>query len=331
MATSIFASRRFWMASSIGAASAAMLPVFGFKPRFRNGWHFPGAAKSVSMDSTLTRGQFARPRAVCCLVLGDWGSGLPLQNEVAAGMQEFAAREHPQFIISTGDNFYPSGIQSIDDSAWEEKFERVYTGLNLQIPWFAALGNHDHKGSIEPLFHYETRNKRWNLPSRWYNFSRTAPSANVDFYVLDTEPFAMGDTDLISQQVRWFEDRLVRSTATWRVCVGHHPMRSYGHYGPTPLLLEHVKPLLDQHRVAAYLCGHDHDLQLLKNEDDNFVCVVSGGGGKARDATIGQDTLFAGTNGGFASLTFTRSEMAIAFLTPDGEIAFVQRILSMAA
>ena len=43
-------------------------------------------------------------------VIGDWGSSTKSQAEVSHAMQLVAASSGCDFIISTGDNFYPDGI-----------------------------------------------------------------------------------------------------------------------------------------------------------------------------------------------------------------------------
>ncbi|HVJ67200.1 MAG TPA: tartrate-resistant acid phosphatase type 5 family protein [Caulifigura sp.] len=320
-------SRRACITTCVAGLTAALFGGLGIRPRFRGRWCVARSAKQIQGSSASDRHRFARPGAVCCLVLGDWGSGLPLQREVAEGMQQFASVEHPQFIISTGDNFYPSGVESIDDPAWRDKFENVYNGHDLRLPWYSTLGNHDHQGAIDPQIEYGRVNPRWNMPAPWYAFTRTCGDVRVDFFTLDTESFAVGDMPQMSQQIAWLDSALAKSTADWKLCVGHHPLRSHGHYGSTPRLVEFVKPLLDRHGVAAYVCGHDHDLQLVKADDDRFCCVVSGAGGKARDALIGDDTVFADTNGGFAALSFTKTEMGVAFVDADGSPSWIERFL----
>ena len=51
--------------------------------------------------------------------------------------------------------------------------------------------------------------------------------------------FPFGDKDL--------EEALLESTASWKIVVGHHTIRSVGHHGDTPELVEKLVPLLKVH------------------------------------------------------------------------------------
>jgi hypothetical protein len=53
--------------------------------------------------------------------------------------------------------------------------------------------------------------------------------------------------------------------------VGHHPVRSYGPHCQSAgsgnndcAAMSWLKPNLVEGRVAAYFCGHDHDMQVIK-------------------------------------------------------------------
>ena len=50
-----------------------------------------------------------------------------------------AADMHPQFIISVGDNMYPSGLSSPDDAAFDASFVQPYQAKSLQVPWCVAF------------------------------------------------------------------------------------------------------------------------------------------------------------------------------------------------
>ena len=318
-------SRRHWMSALVGGSITSLLAAFGVHPRFSHGFSVAGARKMIE-NGPANPAAALGTRGIRCLVIGDWGTGRALQRRVAQGMQTFAGQTHPHFVISTGDNLYPCGVTSRDDPRFQTVFENVYTGADLQIPWHLALGNHDHMGDVESQIAYTERSVRWRLPARYYTFTESSDGVTADFFVLDTEEL-IAETGQV--QLDWLDRELAASTADWKVCVGHHPIRSCGHYGGSPALVRDLKPLLDHHGVVAYLCGHDHDLQVLKSPDDHFVCLVSGGGGKARDARYGDGTLFARTNGGFAALTLSKTGLTAAILDPEGHVDFVEHCLSV--
>ena len=55
---------------------------------------------------------------------------------------------------------------------------------------------------------------------------------------------------------------LVRSSAPYLIVGGHYPVYSVAEHGPTQCLVDRLRPLLHQYNVTAYLCGHDHNLQV---------------------------------------------------------------------
>lgn len=60
-----------------------------------------------------------------------------------------STKQRPDFIISTGDNFYPNGLSSAEDSLFDKSFKNVYVGDALQlVQWYSVLGNH---GACSPL------------------------------------------------------------------------------------------------------------------------------------------------------------------------------------
>ena len=46
-------------------------------------------------------------------------------------------------VFRAGDNFYWTGVDSVKDPRWRSTFEDIYTGTELDIPFFMLLGNHD--------------------------------------------------------------------------------------------------------------------------------------------------------------------------------------------
>lgn len=66
--------------------------------------------------------------------VGDWGRlGNSNQTAVADVMAQVARKMEPDFIISTGDNFYESGLTSVQDVQFDQSFSRVYSDRSLQV------------------------------------------------------------------------------------------------------------------------------------------------------------------------------------------------------
>ena len=84
------------------------------------------------------------------LAVGDWGSGDQNQRIVAAALERTSAKTKPAFVLSLGDQVYPSGVASPQDPLFRQRFGSVYSRrLRSESPWFMMLGNHDCEGSIE--------------------------------------------------------------------------------------------------------------------------------------------------------------------------------------
>ncbi len=51
-------------------------------------------------------------------------------------------------------------------------------------------------------------------------------------------------------------------SAPYLLVSGHFPVYSVAEHGPTKCLVDRLRPLLHQYQATAYLCGHDHNLQV---------------------------------------------------------------------
>ncbi len=279
-------------------------------------------------DSALKYVQF--------LALGDFGTGGDAQKEVAAAMAKKATEEPVTFIMSTGDNIYERGVSSVTDPQWNEKFEGIYAEPSLHVPFYAVLGNHDYGRDTEAQIEYTAVSSHWKMPDYYYTFRIPVDdSTAIQFFCIDTTPMAKVDpsgvptlpeSSPIRRQAQWLDSTLAASNARWKIVVGHHTIFSGGDHGDNPGLQALLVPIMKTHRVDVYLCGHDHDLQLI-GPIDGITYVVSGAGGKRRDTTWRDNTLFAATNYGFNFFRVSARDMLIEYLDRSDTVRFAYQIV----
>jgi len=261
------------------------------------------------------------------IAIGDWGAGSPYQRHVAKLMNEKAGRDSLHFVLLLGDNFYSSGVTSVNDPQWQKKFETVYNLPSLNVPFFASLGNHDYKKNANPdaQVQYSRRNTKWRMPARYYTFTRELEApATIQFFALDTE--ALNRYDILGgDQLDWLEKELAKSQATWKVVFGHHPVFSNGEHGDTPAMHRFIRPLLEKYRVDFYLCGHDHDRQILQPVSSvNYI--VSGTAAKSRDTVWAGNTIFAASDLGFTWYRVSTDEFHVQCINKNGDIEFANTV-----
>ncbi len=265
------------------------------------------------------------------LVIGDWGQNSAQQRRVAGAMAAVADQSASHFVISTGDNFYPSGVGSVGDPQFRASFEDIYAAASLQTPWYVVLGNHDYEGSPNAEIAYSNRSGRWRMPSRYWVEQMAVGAETASFYFLDTTPIArlnnsaahvplLGSSGAAREQLQWFEQRLAADRSTWKIVVGHHPILSSGNHGETPAVAARIKPLLERYGVQVYLNGHDHDLEHLVDSGVNYVC--SGSGAHSRQVETVAQSRFAYADLGFASCGLSTEALALRFHDGDANIIY---------
>ncbi len=257
------------------------------------------------------------------VAVGDWGrDGASHQRDVAAAMGAAAAAHASAFTVSTGDNFYENGVTSATDAQWRTSFEEVYTQPALQSRWYAVLGNHDYRGTPQAEIDYAATSPRWFMPARYYT---AAPAPHVDLFFLDTSPLVqkyrakvhsrIADNVAaqdVARQLAWLDAGLAKSTAAWKIVVGHHTIRSGGsEHGDTPEMVAQVLPILQRRGAQVYLNGHEHDLQHIVRDGLNFVC--SGAGSEVRPTGNVEGTRFALSRSGFATFGVGRDALDLEF------------------
>ncbi len=262
------------------------------------------------------------------LVMGDQGSGKPRQWRVANAMSAVATSGEPlNFVATVGDNFYMRGVSSVSDPQWNWKFEHVYRGDGLNVPFFAVLGNHDYMGDPQAQIEYTRAGAgsgRWQMPDRQYvrDFGdhRGEPLLRVVFVDTNGDPATAAD----------FVDRAsgLYGNPRWRIVVGHHPMRNYGKYGANEALLKTLLPALQRFRADVYFSGHDHNIQLIARPGEP-VHVISGAAGKRVYRNIDtqqDDLLFSSTDSGFHQVRLDADTLVLTAIAADSRVLDVRTL-----
>ncbi len=275
------------------------------------------------------------------LAMGDWGrNGADHQREVAKQMGITATQIGSQFTISTGDNFYPSGVISEWDPLWKYSFEDIYTDFHLQWDWYPVLGNHDYKSNPDAQVKYSTISRRWKMPARYYSRLFTLPgdtTSKVLILFIDTNPLIpefyanpeygpnVKGQDTLKQK-KWIEKELSRNDPKikWRIVVGHHPMYTGGTRTDgydTKAIRSSLGPLLKKYKVDVYLAGHEHSLQHIYHEGP-LHHIISGAASEKTKAVLIPGSKMAASEYGFFTFSVLADKMIIQAIDYTGKTIY---------
>ena len=192
-------------------------------------------------------------------------------------------------ITLVGDNFYPSGVDDINDSQWK-KYEDIFK--DVTNPKYCILGNHDYM--LNPKAQIESEN--WQMDD-WY-FKKEFE--NVDLYFLDTNQFSISNwvpiekleeihgidsENLIKRQISWLEMELSKNLNKKKIVFGHYPIITNGKYkGRMDKLYNDLIDTFTKFKVNLYISGHEHNIQFLKRDFGfNFNQIIIGSSSENRD------------------------------------------------
>lgn len=272
---------------------------------------------------TDTKGIVAIDNGISFLAIGDFGRhGHFTQKDVARDMGSVAEILDLNFTVSVGDNFYPTGVQSTQDYQWISSFENIYTHHLLHEPWYVALGNHDYEGNMQAQIDYSQVSRRWEMPAPYFEkIIKIDKENSLQLLIIDTNPYVesyFGNDEKFPQlsaqdtqkQMEWLEERLndKNPKIKWRIVVGHHPLYSGGKRKTnkdTYQIRDLFVPVFQKYKIDAYICGHEHDLQIIKQHD--FVQFLSGAGSELRESGNTEGTIYADAVPGFMAFTLSKN------------------------
>ncbi|KAL3692916.1 hypothetical protein R1sor_006567 [Riccia sorocarpa] len=280
------------------------------------------------------------------LIIGDWGrKGQYNQSFVARQMGRVGKELDVDFIVSAGDNFYKTGLKDVEDDNFDLSFTDVYTAESLQKRWYAVLGNHDYKGDERAQVDKRLQQKdtRWFCDYFYTIPVSVGPSSTVEFFMIDTTPMVekywtfpeslkyswrrpIPREEVVASTLANLNSALEKSSATWKIVIGHHTIYSFGYHGDTQEVVEKVLPILKDNKVDLYINGHDHCLEHVKRDDSDIHFVTTGGGSRswngkfAKDVQARSEAKLYYDGDGFISLSASPSSVLINFFDITGQV-----------
>jgi 3',5'-cyclic AMP phosphodiesterase CpdA len=214
----------------------------------------PAAAAATAPTAVTT----PEPVRSGFVAFGDFGGGTG-QARVARAMEQWALTHRVDALVTTGDNVYPTGSPALFGAQLDEP----YRALRATRPLWATLGNHDvaARHGADQLAHL-------GLPRLPY--AKELPGAQLLFLDANHPDAA---------QASWLDRALTRPGPLFRIVVFHQPAWSCGPHGSTAGVDAAWVPILEAHRVALVLNGHDHDYERFTSPL-GVTYVVTGGGGQ---------------------------------------------------
>ena len=202
--------------------------------------------------------------------IGDYGGANTPERNVADLVKSW----HPDFVITLGDNNYPSGAAStIDANIGQDYHEFIYPYIGSYGPgattnqFFPSLGNHDwNTAGAQPYLDYFT------LPGneRYYDFVK----GPIHFFAIDSDAREPDGNSITSTQAIWLQAQLAAAAEPWKLVYFHHPPYSSGTTHGSTVVMQWP---FQAWGASAVLSGHEHDYERIVLND--FPYFVNGLGG----------------------------------------------------
>ena len=258
------------------------------------------------------------------------------QKPIAELLGNMAENIDIECVIAAGDIHHFEGVRSVNDPLWMTNYELIYSHPELMIPWYAILGNHEYRGNTSAVIDYSNVSARWNVPSRYYTFSKENDGVTVRFVMLDTAPLIdkyrkdkeqypdACQQDMYTQ-LAWVDSVLTDAKEDWVLVVGHHPI-----YAETSKddderldLQKRLDSILRKHsNVDMYLCGHIHNFQHICKTGSNIDYVVNTSGSLSRKVKPIDGTKFCNSETGFSLISADKKELNLYFINREGKIIY---------
>ena len=297
--------------------------------------------KNSGQATSATKNLTKESNALNFIAMGDWGrNGADHQKQIAKQMGLTASEVKANFIISTGDNFYPSGVISAQDPLFKYSFEDIYTDFSLQWDWYPVLGNHDYKSNPDAQVDYSKISRRWKMPARYYakKFPINGDLSNqVLIAFIDTNPLIpefysnaeygpnVKGQDTTAQK-RWLAKTLADTDPAikWKIVVGHHPIYTGGSRTEaydTKAVRSSLKSTFEKYGVDVYLTGHEHSMQYIKPAGKTNY-FISGSASEKTPVKLIADAEMVASDYGFMLFSIGNNQLRVQAINDQGTIIY---------
>lgn len=184
------------------------------------------------------------------VAFGDSGNRSPAQMAVAQRLRSEVGE--PRLGLILGDIVYPGG----QPDGWDARFFRPYADLLRRWVMWPTPGNHDVRdyglAPYRDAFQVPTLNPEHD--PLYYSFD----CGNVHFLSLATDGTSI---EKDAPQLRWAQQDLADSKATWKIVFFHKPPYTGGTHPDDPAVIESFVPVLEAANVDLVLSGHSHNYE----------------------------------------------------------------------
>lgn len=203
-------------------------------------------------------------------VLGDAGTATSNQTAVRDAFYTWTGAQTPNLVLQLGDNAYNSGT----DSEYQAAVFNIYATMLRKTPFWSCLGNHETNQATAfvdtypyfSIYTFPTAGECGGVASgteHYYSFDY----GNIHFISLDSMTASRSPTGAMAT---WLQSDLASTTATWIVCVFHHPPYTKGSHNSDSLsdsagamveMRQNILPILEAGGVDLVLSGHSHSYE----------------------------------------------------------------------
>ena len=276
--------------------------------------------------------------------VGRQGYGNKATREIALSMEALAsARNDINFTLLLGDNFYPTGVESIDDPQWAQKFELLYDGPHEKaMPFFVVLGNHDYQGNVGAQLQYAREHlgsARWTIDAPYYSrdFGEFEGRPLVRIVFLDSVLLSgSGDTNSLrinmslarNEQIAFLREAFeaTENEPHWKVIASHYPFRSNTSLEASKRrVMSDLLPILKEVGADLVISANDRFQQVLDIPEEPLHVSTNGGGYKIeRVRRVDTPSVLTVSQRGFGAFTIDPDKITVELYDQKGNLTCVR-------